>query len=190
MTIAARGKLGVEVRPKRSPRIRSCANSGTVAAFVAQQITLRRGQHFSFSGTNCSMAAALPYTIGAQTPSRTGRCRPSPAMARGHTQRRPASGDRRERLGTESAITSALSVVVAFRVRNVRGPGTRRDWTRCALFQAHYQTRDVPACGGLADAARRYPDEPPVIGRDSRRVYLAWPMCRVGFWPRARMAST
>ncbi len=27
---------------------------------------LRRGQRFSFSGTNCSMAAALPYAIGAQ----------------------------------------------------------------------------------------------------------------------------
>src|SRR5437764_6036608 len=28
---------------------------------------IKRGQRFSFSGTNCSMAAALPYAIGAQT---------------------------------------------------------------------------------------------------------------------------
>jgi pyruvate dehydrogenase (quinone)/pyruvate oxidase len=33
---------------------------------VARQVKLRRGQQFSFSGTNCSMAAGLPYAIGAQ----------------------------------------------------------------------------------------------------------------------------
>ncbi len=44
-----------------------CGDSGTVAVFVARQIQLRRGQQFSFSGTICSMAAALPYAIGAQS---------------------------------------------------------------------------------------------------------------------------
>jgi pyruvate dehydrogenase (quinone)/pyruvate oxidase len=44
-----------------------CGDSGTVTTFVARQIKLRRGQQFSFSGTNCSMAAALPYALGAQT---------------------------------------------------------------------------------------------------------------------------
>ena len=43
-----------------------CGDSGTVTIWE-NRIKLRRGQHFSFSGTNCSMAAALPYAIGAQT---------------------------------------------------------------------------------------------------------------------------
>src|SRR5579883_119392 len=43
-----------------------CGDSGTVTTWAARQIKLRRGQQFSFSGTNCSMAAALPYAIGAQ----------------------------------------------------------------------------------------------------------------------------
>jgi pyruvate dehydrogenase (quinone) len=43
-----------------------CGDSGTVTTW-AGRMKLRRGQHFSFSGTNCSMAAALPYAIGAQT---------------------------------------------------------------------------------------------------------------------------
>src|SRR5918911_3167618 len=42
-----------------------CGDSGTVTIWE-NRIKLRRGQHFSFSGTNCSMAAALPYAIGAQ----------------------------------------------------------------------------------------------------------------------------
>jgi pyruvate dehydrogenase (quinone) len=42
-----------------------CGDSGTVTTWAAR-MKLRRGQHFSFSGTNCSMAAALPYAIGAQ----------------------------------------------------------------------------------------------------------------------------
>lgn len=44
-----------------------CGDSGTVTTWAARQIRLRRGQAFSFSGTNCSMAAGLPYAIGAQT---------------------------------------------------------------------------------------------------------------------------
>jgi pyruvate dehydrogenase (quinone) len=44
-----------------------CGDSGTVTTWVARQLKLRRGQRFSFSGTNCSMAAGLPYAIGAQT---------------------------------------------------------------------------------------------------------------------------
>ncbi|MGC9670597.1 thiamine pyrophosphate-dependent enzyme [Planosporangium sp. 12N6] len=44
-----------------------CGDSGTVTTWVARQLKLRRGQQFSFSGTNCSMAAGLPYAIGAQT---------------------------------------------------------------------------------------------------------------------------
>ncbi|HXR72489.1 thiamine pyrophosphate-dependent enzyme [Actinocrinis sp.] len=44
-----------------------CGDSGTVTTWAARQIKLRRGQQFSFSGTNCSMAAGLPYAIGAQT---------------------------------------------------------------------------------------------------------------------------
>ncbi len=43
-----------------------CGDSGTVTTWAAR-MRLRRGQQFSFSGTNCSMAAALPYAIGAQT---------------------------------------------------------------------------------------------------------------------------
>jgi pyruvate dehydrogenase (quinone) len=43
-----------------------CADSGTVTTWAARQIKLRCDQKFSFSGTNCSMAAALPYAIGAQ----------------------------------------------------------------------------------------------------------------------------
>ena len=43
-----------------------CGDSGTVTTFVARHINIRRGQQFSFSGTNCSMAAALPYALGAQ----------------------------------------------------------------------------------------------------------------------------
>jgi pyruvate dehydrogenase (quinone)/pyruvate oxidase len=42
-----------------------CGDSGTVTTWAAR-MRLRRGQVFSFSGTNCSMAAALPYAIGAQ----------------------------------------------------------------------------------------------------------------------------
>ncbi|MGH3745609.1 MAG: thiamine pyrophosphate-dependent enzyme, partial [Mycobacteriales bacterium] len=44
-----------------------CGDSGTVTTWAARQIKIREGQSFSFSGTNCSMAAGLPYAIGAQT---------------------------------------------------------------------------------------------------------------------------
>jgi pyruvate dehydrogenase (quinone)/pyruvate oxidase len=40
-------------------------DSGTVTTWAART-ELRRGQLFSFSGTMCSMMAALPYAIGAQ----------------------------------------------------------------------------------------------------------------------------
>jgi pyruvate dehydrogenase (quinone)/pyruvate oxidase len=43
-----------------------CGDSGTVTTWAARQIKLRGQQRFSFSGTNCSMAAGLPYAIGAQ----------------------------------------------------------------------------------------------------------------------------
>jgi len=43
-----------------------CGDSGTVTTWAARQIRTRRAQRFSFSGTNCSMAAGLPYAIGAQ----------------------------------------------------------------------------------------------------------------------------
>ncbi|WP_197696472.1 thiamine pyrophosphate-dependent enzyme [Nocardia terpenica] len=43
-----------------------CGDSGTVTTWIARQLKIRAGQRFSFSGTNCSMAAALPYAIGAQ----------------------------------------------------------------------------------------------------------------------------
>jgi pyruvate dehydrogenase (quinone)/pyruvate oxidase len=42
-----------------------CGDSGTVTTWQAR-MKLRRGQRFSFSGTMCSMMAALPYSIGAQ----------------------------------------------------------------------------------------------------------------------------
>jgi pyruvate dehydrogenase (quinone) len=42
-----------------------CGDSGQVTTWITQ-MRLRRGQRFSYSGTNCSMAAALPYAIGAQ----------------------------------------------------------------------------------------------------------------------------
>src|ERR671937_303822 len=42
-----------------------CGDSGTVTTWAARK-KLRRGQRFSFSGTMCSMMAALPYAIGAQ----------------------------------------------------------------------------------------------------------------------------
>jgi pyruvate dehydrogenase (quinone)/pyruvate oxidase len=44
-----------------------CGDSGTVTTWAARQIKVRGDQMFSFSGTNCSMAAGLPYAIGAQT---------------------------------------------------------------------------------------------------------------------------
>jgi pyruvate dehydrogenase (quinone) len=43
-----------------------CGDSGQVT-YWATQMMLRRSQRFVYSGTNCSMAAALPYAIGAQT---------------------------------------------------------------------------------------------------------------------------
>jgi pyruvate dehydrogenase (quinone) len=42
-----------------------CGDSGQVTTWVTQ-MRMRAGQRFSYSGTNCSMAAALPYAIGAQ----------------------------------------------------------------------------------------------------------------------------
>jgi pyruvate dehydrogenase (quinone) len=42
-----------------------CGDSGTVTTWQAR-LRLRRGQQFSFSGTMCSMMAAIPYSIGAQ----------------------------------------------------------------------------------------------------------------------------
>ncbi len=43
-----------------------CGDSGTVTTWAGRQLKLRANQRFSFSGTNCSMAAGLPYAIGAQ----------------------------------------------------------------------------------------------------------------------------
>jgi pyruvate dehydrogenase (quinone) len=43
-----------------------CGDSGTVTTWAARQLKIRKNQLFSFSGTNCSMAAGLPYAIGAQ----------------------------------------------------------------------------------------------------------------------------
>jgi pyruvate dehydrogenase (quinone)/pyruvate oxidase len=43
-----------------------CGDSGQVTYWVTQ-MRLRGRQRFVYSGTNCSMAAALPYAIGAQT---------------------------------------------------------------------------------------------------------------------------
>jgi pyruvate dehydrogenase (quinone)/pyruvate oxidase len=42
-----------------------CGDSGTVTTWIAR-MKLRERQRFSFSGTLCSMAAAVPYAIGAQ----------------------------------------------------------------------------------------------------------------------------
>ncbi|HYX86628.1 MAG TPA: thiamine pyrophosphate-dependent enzyme [Gaiellales bacterium] len=42
-----------------------CGDSGTVTTWIARW-KLRGRQRFSFSGTMCSMMAALPYSIGAQ----------------------------------------------------------------------------------------------------------------------------
>jgi pyruvate dehydrogenase (quinone) len=42
-----------------------CGDSGQVT-YWATQMRLRGDQRFVYSGTNCSMAAALPYAIGAQ----------------------------------------------------------------------------------------------------------------------------
>jgi len=42
-----------------------CGDSGTVTTWAARQIKVRDRQQFNFSGTNCSMAAGLPYAIGA-----------------------------------------------------------------------------------------------------------------------------
>jgi pyruvate dehydrogenase (quinone) len=41
-----------------------CGDSGTVTTWQAR-MRLREGQRFSFSGTMCSMMAAIPYSIGA-----------------------------------------------------------------------------------------------------------------------------
>jgi pyruvate dehydrogenase (quinone) len=43
-----------------------CGDSGTVTTWIARW-QLRGRQRFSFSGTMCSMMAALPYSIGAQS---------------------------------------------------------------------------------------------------------------------------
>jgi len=43
-----------------------CGDSGTVTTWIARW-KLRKQQRFSFSGTMCSMMAALPYAIGAQS---------------------------------------------------------------------------------------------------------------------------
>jgi pyruvate dehydrogenase (quinone)/pyruvate oxidase len=43
-----------------------CGDSGTVTTWIARW-KLREQQQFSFSGTMCSMMAALPYAIGAQS---------------------------------------------------------------------------------------------------------------------------
>jgi pyruvate dehydrogenase (quinone)/pyruvate oxidase len=43
-----------------------CGDSGTITTWTARQIKLREDQEYVFSGTNCSMAAGLPYAIGAQ----------------------------------------------------------------------------------------------------------------------------
>ena len=43
-----------------------CGDSGQVT-YWSTQMRLRGQQRFIYSGTNCSMAAALPYAIGAQT---------------------------------------------------------------------------------------------------------------------------
>jgi pyruvate dehydrogenase (quinone)/pyruvate oxidase len=43
-----------------------CGDSGTVTTWSARQIKVHDRQAYSFSGTNCSMAAGLPYALGAQ----------------------------------------------------------------------------------------------------------------------------
>jgi pyruvate dehydrogenase (quinone) len=43
-----------------------CGDAGTVTYWENRLIKLRRGQMFSFSGTNCTMTAGLSYAIGAQ----------------------------------------------------------------------------------------------------------------------------
>jgi pyruvate dehydrogenase (quinone)/pyruvate oxidase len=43
-----------------------CGDSGTVTTDLARHVKIKKGMSFSFSGTNCSMAAGLPYAIGAQ----------------------------------------------------------------------------------------------------------------------------
>jgi pyruvate dehydrogenase (quinone)/pyruvate oxidase len=48
-----------------APDAITCGDSGTVTTWAAR-MRLREGQRFSLSGTMCSMAAALPYAIGAQ----------------------------------------------------------------------------------------------------------------------------
>jgi thiamine pyrophosphate-dependent acetolactate synthase large subunit-like protein len=42
-----------------------CGDAGTTTIWQGR-MKLRRGQSFTFSGTNCSMAAAVPYAMGAQ----------------------------------------------------------------------------------------------------------------------------
>ncbi|MGH2895074.1 MAG: thiamine pyrophosphate-dependent enzyme, partial [Solirubrobacteraceae bacterium] len=54
-----------ELSKALSDRAILCGDSGTVTTWAART-ELRRGQLFSFSGTMCSMMAALPYAIGAQ----------------------------------------------------------------------------------------------------------------------------
>jgi pyruvate dehydrogenase (quinone)/pyruvate oxidase len=44
-----------------------CGDSGTVTTWAARLVKVKSGQRYSFSGTNCSMAAGLPYAIGAAT---------------------------------------------------------------------------------------------------------------------------
>ena len=74
-----------------------CGDSGTVTVWQAR-MKLRERQRFSFSGTMCSMAAALPYAIGAQT------AYPGPPGRRLHRRRLADDDDGRFRhLGAAQA---------------------------------------------------------------------------------------
>jgi pyruvate dehydrogenase (quinone) len=57
--------ISYHLGPAMSENAILCGDSGIVTTLAART-ELRRGQNFSFSGTMCSMAAALPYAIGAQ----------------------------------------------------------------------------------------------------------------------------
>ena len=59
-----------------------CGDCGTVTTWAARQITTRKGQQFSFSGTNCSMAPVCRMRAARARPIPAGRSWCSPGTGR------------------------------------------------------------------------------------------------------------
>ena len=85
-----------QLEPARPARRRTRSSAAIPARVTtwAARMSCAPGQLFSFSGTMCSMMAAIPTRSAPPTPSRTARSSPLPATARHHDHgrtRRPSS---------------------------------------------------------------------------------------------------